>query len=153
MVHPKHVHSHSLKFQDIWQCSLCSFSCVCTKFYLFLLNRFAQREIEAGVVSNVLVEAAGQAQSPPPPPSRSTATAPVPPPRRKSSLNDNYEADVRTPFSVNMDIEISPEIEAHKTSSLFTRKLLSADYPKCRPTKTKALRDISVLSNKNVNEL
>ena len=57
------------------------------------MYRFAQREIEAGIVSNVLVEAAGQAQSPPPLDS-TRDTEPVPAPRRRSLKENKYETKV-----------------------------------------------------------
>ena len=54
-----------------------------------MFDRFGQREIEAGIVSNVLVEAAGQAQSPPP-----RDAEPVAPPRRRSLKETSFDAEV-----------------------------------------------------------
>ena len=54
-----------------------------------LFDRFSQREIEPGIVSNVLVEAAGQAQSPP-----QRDAQPVAPPRRRSLKETSFDAEV-----------------------------------------------------------
>ena len=56
---------------------------------MVLLYRFSRREIEPGIVSNVLVEAAGQAQSPPP-----RDAEPVAPPRRRSLKETSFDAEV-----------------------------------------------------------
>ena len=58
---------------------------------MVVFYRFSQREIEPGIVSNVLVEAAGQAQSPPP-----RDAEPVAPPRRRSLKETSFDAEVGT---------------------------------------------------------
>ena len=58
---------------------------------MVLFYRFSQREIEPGIVSNVLVEAAGQAQSPPP-----RDAEPVAPPRRRSLKETSFDAEAST---------------------------------------------------------
>ena len=62
---------------------------------MVVFYRFSQREIEPGIVSNVLVEAAGQAQSPPP-----RDTEPVAPPRRRSLKETSFDAEVGTQLAL-----------------------------------------------------